>query len=152
MGLFDNEGVFFVESGKRALKLAAEMGEPEYGGLIAISSTDRGDGVWVFDMTGDTDKAWIGRGNACDLIGPADDEDESLSRAFPFVVFQHRSWVAVLVEDAADLPRVLRSAGADRDKVLTLNLEALARANAMLDDYRIAARLRRAPAIRSAQG
>jgi hypothetical protein len=136
MKLFENEAVFFVESGRRARKLAADVSNPA-GGILAVSNTDRGDGAWTLDMCGDPDKAWVGR--AFELIGPTREvKDGNLSRAFPFVVDGGRGRAVVLVEDIMDVTRMLRAAGARTAIVLPNALEALADANATVDNYRVA--------------
>jgi hypothetical protein len=136
MTLFDNEAVYFVESGRRTRKLAADVSDPA-GGILAVSNTDRGDGAWTLDMCGDPDKAWVGR--AFELISPTREvKDGNLSRAFPYVVDGGRGRAVVLVEDIMDAPRILRAAGASMAIVLPLALEALADAKATVDNYRVA--------------
>ena len=136
MGLFDNDAVYFVESGKRARKLAADTSDPA-GAVVAVSNTDRGDGAWILDMTGDPDNASVGR--ACELNGQTREvKDGNLAQAFPYMVDGGRGRAVMLIEDVADVPRVLRWAGADMTTVLTQALEGLAYANQMLGNYRTA--------------
>lgn len=136
MGLFDNEVVYFVESGRRTRKLAADVSDPA-GGVLAVSNTDRGDGAWTLDMCGDPDKAWVGR--ALELTSPTREvKDGDLSQAFPYLVDGGRGRAVVLVEDIMDVPRVLRSAGASMTTVIAIALESLADAKATVDNYRVA--------------
>lgn len=148
MNLFDKEAVYFVESGRRARQLAADVSDPA-GGILAVSNTDRGDGAWTLDMCGDPDKAWVGR--AFELVGPTREvKDGNLSRDFPFVVDGGRGRAVVLVEDIMDVPRMLRAAGASTTTVLAIALETLADANATVDNYRVAIE-RHDPEIRNAK-
>lgn len=134
--MFDNEVVYFVESGKRARKLAADVSDPA-GGVLTVSNTDRGDGAWTLDMSGDADKAWVGR--ALELTSPTREvKDGNLSEAFPYLVDGGRGRAVVLVQDIMDVPRVLRSAGASMTTVIANSLERLADAMATVDNYRIA--------------
>jgi hypothetical protein len=136
MGLFDNEALYFVESGRRARKLAADVSDPA-GGVLAVSNTDRGDGAWTLDMCGDPDKAWIGR--ALELTSPTREvRDGELSLAFPYLVDGGCGRAVVLVEDIMDVPRMLRVAGASMKTVLASALATLADAKATVDNYRVA--------------
>lgn len=136
MGLFDDEAVYCVESGKRARKLTADVSDPA-GGVLAVSNTDRGDGAWTLDMSGDPDQAWIGR--ALELTNPTREvKDGNLSKAFPYLVDGGRGRAVVLVEDIMDVPRVLRAAGASMTTVMANTLETLADSMATVDNYRVA--------------
>jgi hypothetical protein len=134
MALFDKEAVFIVEHGRRARRLAADVSDPA-SCIVAVSNTVRGDGVWMLDVIGDPNKAWVGR--AWELNGPTREvKDGNLSRAFPYMVDGGRGRGLVLVEEVADVHRMLRSAGADMTLVFTLAIEELCTANAELDVYR----------------
>ena len=121
MGLFDQERVFIKESGRRARRLAADVSDPA-GGVLAVTNTDRGDGYWTLDVVGDPDKAWVGRSFE---FTTREVNGGDLAAAFPFVVDGGRGRAVVLVEDLADVPQVLRAAGASATTVLRLALEVL---------------------------
>jgi len=136
MKMFDNQAVYFIESGGRARELAADVSDPA-GGILAVSNTDRGDGAWILDMSGDPDKALVGR--ALELTSPTREvKDGNLSQTFPYLVDGGRGRAVVLVEDIRDVPRMLRAAGASAATVLSSALEELADAKATLDYYRVA--------------